>query len=189
MADGNQFPNRIYKTQHIGNVRDSNNFGALRKQLFQILRMKESVFPDIQHFQRSLLALTKHLPRNNVGMVFRHANNYLISLIYKYLSIRKGHQVHGMRGSGSKHNLFPGSRIQKVLNAVSGAFISLRRIHGQAVNSPVNIGVGCLCKRFLVLDYRRRTLCRGRIVQIHKRFTVHLCTQGREVRTYERQRH
>ena len=63
----------------------------LTKESAETLRIQLTVFLQLQHLENRAFALAKQLPGNYIRMVLANAYNYLISLIYKELAVRRRH--------------------------------------------------------------------------------------------------
>ena len=86
MADGHYFFDRIYQTEYIGDLSNTDKPRTARKHLPEFIQYEMTVVIHRQNPKNSPLAFTQHLPRNYIRMMlsFRHYN--LITTAHKSLS-------------------------------------------------------------------------------------------------------
>ncbi len=75
------FLNRIDNAKNIGNLGDSDNLRLWIQQRFQSVKIQMTIIINMKNPQCSPFPLTKHLPRNNVGMVLCLGNDDLIAFV------------------------------------------------------------------------------------------------------------
>ena len=66
----NDFFNRIDGSKRIGHMIDKHQFGLFVQQIIVGMHIESSVIGHRNHAQYSATALTHHLPRHNIGVVF-----------------------------------------------------------------------------------------------------------------------
>ena len=174
MADPDGFFDRIEKTEDIADVRHGNQPGARGQKSLQTLREQVSIFFDRPNFQLRFLAVAKHLPGNDIGMVFRLRHDDLVTLINKRFSKGESNEVNGGRRAGSKNDFFPSSRMDPLLYTVSGPFVFFRGHSRKKMHGPMRISIRQLIDIQPFIQNSLRFLgCCG-IVQIYQVFPVNL---------------
>ena len=162
-------------------MRDSHNFGALRKQFFQSLAAQDTFFVNVKYFKRGFFALAKQLPGNQVGVVFGYGNHHFVSFVDEGLPERESHQVHSRRGARGENDLLPAVGIQETAHLLPSVFIGLGCNACQIVDGPMNIRVLFLGQLHPAFRYRQRALGGSGIVQIHQRLSVYARGKGRKL--------
>ena len=99
----------------------------------------------------------------------------------KGLAKRKSNQVDGRRGTGSEHNLFTGSSIQKSPDSFPGALIGIRGQIRQMMNSTMYIGVFFQGKSLIKPGHSQWALGRSSIIQIYQWFPVYTTGKDRKL--------
>ena len=139
---------------------------------------------DGKHLQRGALALAKQLPGHDIGVVFRLTDEDLVTLVDKGFAEAESDQIQRRRGAGGKDDFLPEFCIQIRPDGIPGRFVLRSGQVRDPVHRPVQVGVVFLRHLGPLANHGQRALRRGGIVQIDKRFAVHLLTEFRELLSY-----
>src|SRR5690606_30164924 len=105
---------RIDSAESVGYMNQRDYFDPRAQHFVEFLQDYLSLGIDGDYFKRCFFFLAKHLPGNNIGMVFHGRDDYFISLAYEFPAIGIGDQVNAFRGSLGKYNFLRLPSINKL---------------------------------------------------------------------------
>ena len=131
----------IHRTQHVGNISDTDQFYPFIQKSPEHLHIQLTLIIKRHNFQHGLLTFTQHLPRNNIGMMFHFRHDDLITFPNKSLPESVSHEINTLGRSPGKYHLIRGLRMDKLPHGFPGLFIGIRTFITQIVHPPMYIGI------------------------------------------------
>ena len=121
------------------------------------------------------------LPGDDVGVVFEGGEQDLVAGLQAGARVRLRHQVDRFGGAAREDDLARRRGVHEVAHALARVFEHRGGFLAQLVHAAMHVGVVALFVGVDRVDHALRALRRGRAVEEHQRFAVHLARQDREV--------
>ncbi len=132
---------RVYGSQGVGGMGECHNPGPVAKKLIQFFKIQFSFFIKWDDLQICSLALTHHLPGDNVGVVFHFRDQNLIPRSDILFTKGEGYRIDRSGGSAGEYNLTGGAGIQKGPDGLPGCFITSGHLLTQEMDTR-DFGIG-----------------------------------------------
>ena len=150
--------------QHVGDMRDGDQLGAVTQKLFEGLHTEFALISDRCDFQHQSFFIAHHLPRHDVGMVFHLGDDNFVAGVERTPPMGCGNQIDRFGGVPGENDFLAAFRIEKGLNLIARAFIGIGRAFAQIVSPAMHIGVFGLIDGAHGIDHLARFLGRRRAV-------------------------
>src|SRR4030042_2542824 len=122
--------------------------------------------------QHGILPSAKHLPVNDVGVMFHFCDEDLIPLANKSFTEGKSNTVYCGRCTAGEDDLMGMFCTDEFLYRHSRLFICFGRLLAEIMHPPVNRAVVVPVKGIDALNYRQRFLCCRSVIKVYERFAV-----------------
>ena len=177
---------RVHRTQHVGDVRQADQLGALGKRPFQFLQVQRTLIVDVEELEHDPLAIPNHLPGHQVGMVLGHGEQHLISrgkahLVAPSAQQRIGDQVDPLCAVAHKDDLSLIFGADKASHVLMGLQVKVGRLLSEQVGRAVDVPVIGLVEGTEGIEHLAWLLCGRCVVQVDQLSSADLPPQDREI--------
>ncbi len=133
--------NRIDRSEHVGHMADRHQLCLGRNDVVDITQIEMAADGDRNSLENRPLALTKHHPRDKIGVMLHFGNHDLVTLVDIHLAPGIGHQVDDsvaprvkMTSSGDTPPINAGDMLARVL-------VPRRRPFGERMQAAMDVGI------------------------------------------------
>ncbi len=169
--------NRAENIRHVCQ-RDHPRFRPDRR--FKLRHVERAIFIQANPSEHRALTLAQEMPGHDIGMMLHQRQHDFVA--GGYLAGKSaGDEIDRFRRALGEDDLLDRARIQKAAHILARVFEGLRGLICQRVQAAMNIRIGGAHLPGHCLDYRFGLLRAGGIVEIDKRFPVHLARKDREL--------
>ena len=136
---------------------------------------------DRQDFQDCLLALAKHLPGDDVGMMLPFRHDDFVAGVNEGLAERESDQVDRRRSAGGEHDLCAIRRVQEIPDRIPRTLIRFGRFGRQMMDRPVQVRIGMRRQSDPAVNDGLGPLNGRRVVEIDKRLAIDFLGKDRKL--------
>ena len=172
--------NRVYRSQHVGDVGKGQYPGSLVQQVVEGIQVQLAFRGYLHRDHPGAGALGHHLPGHDVGVVLHMADQDFVAG-FQARGQAVGHQVDGLGGAAGPDDFVGAGCVQEVANHFPGTFKGGRGPVAQGVGATVHVGVHFPIVAVHGIQHGDGLLGRGAVVQIHQGLPVDFLCQDREV--------
>jgi len=175
------FPHRINRAEHIGNVRYGNKLCFLCDFRVDFLFRKMSLCIRIKIYKLCAFRLRDHLPWDKVAVMFAHGQGNLVVFLQKSQAIAVSDKVKGLACISRENDFAVFFRTNKLCNRAACPLIALSSLHAKLIKAAVWIRVLRTVKLIHRMDNLQGALRRCSIVKVNQAFAVHRLIQDRKI--------
>src|SRR5262249_20694160 len=181
MRHPNDFMHRHNCSERVRNMRNRDEGCCWSKTALKFLEEQFTTVVNWCDDKACSGLFRQQLPRNNVGMMLKSGYQNLVTGFDARPGERIHHKVDSLRCAANKDDFAFASSVDELLHSRSRGFKSFRCAIAQSMYRSMNIRRVTFIKPIHGLDYCLRLLRRSGVVQIDKRFSMHLLMKSRKV--------
>ena len=170
--------------QHIAHLGDADKACAVGEELLVCVQQQVALVVDWDDLDADAFPLCQHLPRHDVGMVFHHGENHLVTLVEKSLSERERDEIDGLCGSPGEDDFVCAAGIDELPYPLPGGFMQVGGSLGEVVDAAVDVGVGIEIFLTHSIQHAKGFLRGGCIVEIDEWSVVDRSRENGELVSY-----
>ncbi len=182
-----QFDDLLHRRHRAERVRNLGRGNQLRPRPQQILEFRHQQITCVvnrRDFQDRTRLLRKHLPRNDIGVVFEMSDDDLVAGLQMLATPGIGHQIDRFGGAAHEDDLFVLRCADESPSRVPGLFVGVGRPGRQLVRRAVDVGVLVSVEVRQPVDHHLRLLGGRGVVEPDQRLPVDRLLQDRKVRPH-----
>ena len=184
MGGGDHLVELRHGTQHVGCLRDGDQFRPTVEQFRQSFHHQPSRIVERQHTYLHATAAADQLPGDDVGVVFHLRHHDVVARPESEFAVAVRHGIHGGRRPRSKDYLLTRGGPDKRAYPFAGLLEQFGHLPGEVMHAAVHIGIHLLIQPAFAIDDTPRLLGGSRTVEVHQRPAVDRPRQYREILPY-----
>ena len=178
------FPDRIHRTQHIGDMGHADNLCTFGKQLLVFILQKLPLVIHRNDLNGDAFFSSQQLPGNDIAVMLHDGKNHLIPLLHKFIAETGYKQVDTFRRTAGKDYFIRAAGIDKLPHRLTRCLVQLRSLLRKKMHTAMHIGIDRIVLVRNGIYHLTGFLCGRTVIKVNQRLTIYFTRKYREISSY-----